>query len=171
MTATVSLVRALLDAASGPGDGRTHGHHQFRRRLFADLVPGRAPGDWIDGEQLALTVSCGAQEAEQQVAAIEADADVGTLGLEVSELSAAVAERLGVKNSDGVVIASVKSGSLAERVGLRSGDVIVEVNRKRIRDVEDFRKAIDAANLEDGVLLLTRSAAGSRFVVLKSNAS
>jgi serine protease Do len=86
------------------------------------------------------------------------------LGIEAETLTSEVAERLGVNAKHGVVITDVRAGSPAERAGLTAGMVIVEANRKPVKTVGEFRKALDEAG--DDVLLLVRSEHGSRFLVL-----
>ncbi len=45
--------------------------------------------------------------------------------------------------SEGVLVASVKSGSTAARAGLRKGDVIRAINREDIIDLDDFETLIE----------------------------
>jgi serine protease Do len=91
------------------------------------------------------------------------------LGLEVSDLSADVAKKLDIKEGEGVVITDVQSGSAAESAGLTSGMVVVQVNKKPVKSLEDFRTAMGDQSVEKGVLLLVRDARGTRFVVIRSS--
>ena len=97
-----------------------------------------------------------------------APSEFKSLGLEVSDLTADVAKQLGLSETKGVVITSVASGSAAESAGLKAGMVISRVGTQDVTSVDQFRTAVNAANLKDGVLLLVKSAEGSRFLVLKS---
>ncbi|MFC1597095.1 PDZ domain-containing protein, partial [Planctomycetota bacterium] len=90
------------------------------------------------------------------------------LGLQIETLSAEVAEQLGVKDTSGVVITDVRSGSPADQAGLESGMVITQANHKPVKNLDDFRKVVDNPALEKGVLLLVRTSEGTRFVVLKT---
>ena len=45
--------------------------------------------------------------------------------------------------SEGVLVASVKSGSTAARAGLRKGDIIRAINREDIIDLDDFETLIE----------------------------
>jgi serine protease Do len=89
------------------------------------------------------------------------------LGLQVSSLDAAVAEQLGMKGVEGVVITNVRSGGPADRAGLSSGMVITQVNRHAVKSLEEFTTAVKKAESSEGLLLLVRSQEGSRFVVVK----
>ena len=72
-----------------------------------------------------------------------------------------------MKVEHGVVITDVRSGSPADMAGLGTGMVIIEANRQPVKSVDDFRKAMGSKPLDKGVLLLVRSAEGSRFVVIR----
>ncbi|MGN6135161.1 MAG: Do family serine endopeptidase [Aureliella sp.] len=90
------------------------------------------------------------------------------LGLELSNLDAAVAEQLGIKGEEGVVITSVTPGSVADRAGLESGMVIAQINRKPVKDMSAAEKALSGYKSGDDLLLLIKTEAGSRFIVIGS---
>lgn len=63
-------------------------------------------------------------------------------GLEVVNVSPAVAEELGLPSSvEGVAVSNIK-GSLARRFGFKKGDVIVELNERKLGSVADLRKVL-----------------------------
>lgn len=95
-------------------------------------------------------------------------AKVDRLGLQVDTLTKEVADQLGLQAGEGVVITEVAPGSLADRAGLSTGMVITQVNRKPVKSVEDFKKALDAQPVSKGVLLLIRTPEGSRFVAIRA---
>lgn len=126
------------------------------------------------GKQLELSFKAEQQPSEFGTAGRRADRSGETpdsqfslFGMEVSELDAAVAEQLGIQDAQGVVITSVQPGSPAARAGLESGMVISQVNRKPVTSVDELRAAVKAAKEGDNLLLLVRTAVGSRFVVVK----
>ncbi|MBF0188423.1 MAG: DegQ family serine endoprotease [Magnetococcales bacterium] len=76
-------------------------------------------------------------------------------GMEVKPLSPVMRERLGVEDRiKGVVISDVKTDSPASEAGLQRGDVLVEINRRSIRTVGDFRKALATVKSGSPPLLL-----------------
>ncbi|MCG3150253.1 MAG: Periplasmic serine endoprotease DegP [Verrucomicrobiae bacterium] len=85
-------------------------------------------------------------------------------GLTVEPLTDRQAQALGLDKETGVMIAEVEPGSSAAEAGLRTGDLIVEVNRQRVTNVEEFRKGLKDA--KDKALLLVKNQEASRFVVL-----
>jgi serine protease Do len=90
------------------------------------------------------------------------------LGLQVGPLSDDVAAQLGIAGTSGVVITAVESGSPADRAGLEPLMVITQIGRKPVKSAADFETDVKSASPDKGVLLLVRSAEGSKFVVLKS---
>jgi len=89
-------------------------------------------------------------------------------GLEVGPLTADVAQQLQVGEGTGVVVTNVVPGSAAAEVGLAPGVVITEVNRAAVHTLDEFRAAVEASSDGKDLLLLVRTAGGSRFVVLKA---
>jgi serine protease Do len=90
------------------------------------------------------------------------------LGLQVETLTADLAEQLGVKAASGVVITNVVQGSPADMAHLSNGMVITEVNRKPVKSVDDFRKAVNERTIAKGLLLLVQTSDGSLYVVLRA---
>ena len=64
-------------------------------------------------------------------------------GLMVENLTPQLSEYFGVKGGQGgVLVRSVEKGSAAETAGLKAGDVIVRVDKDKIDDLGDWRRAI-----------------------------
>lgn len=131
---------------------------------------------WRDGKRQQLAITPASLPDEKLLASGEQAESVSPeaaafdrLGIEVETLTPQVAEQLGVKADKGVVITSVRPGGLAAMAGLTPGAVIVEANRKPVASVAEFRKAVESQPLEKGLLLLLRTAQGSRFVVLQAD--
>ncbi|MFQ5694249.1 MAG: trypsin-like peptidase domain-containing protein, partial [Nitrospinota bacterium] len=64
------------------------------------------------------------------------------LGLRVRRMSATLSRRMGLDLPGGVIITHVRDGSVARAAGLREGDVILEINRKPVRGMEDYRRLL-----------------------------
>jgi len=89
-------------------------------------------------------------------------------GLQVGPLTGDVAQQLGITGASGVVITGVEDGSPADKAGLKPSEVVTQVSRKPVKSVAEFEAEVKNASAEKGLLLLVRSAEGSRFVVVKS---
>jgi serine protease Do len=139
-------------------------------------IGGKAPMVVVrDGKRMTLNVTLGEQPEDYGLARNDSrgfskpdSSTFDKLGLQMETLSPEVAEQLGVKDTSGVVITDVRTGSPADQAGLESGMVITQANHKPVKSLDDFRKATDNQSLEKGVLLLVRTSEGARFVVLKA---
>lgn len=91
------------------------------------------------------------------------------LGITVEELNKQTADRLGIRDSKGLVISTVKPGSAAEDAGVAPGSIIMEINGQRPETVAAFN-AITAKLVKDEVvrLLLKRPDNSVHYVALKA---
>jgi len=72
--------------------------------------------------------------------------------------------KIGEMPARGVVITAVSPDSRAADAGLREGDVIIEVNRVRVKDMDDFRSVVKRVKGNKVLLLVYRN--GSHFYIL-----
>ena len=117
-----------------------------------------------DKKEIALSVAVGELKEEEVVAAVP---EKGELGLTVQRLTPQMAESLGLEKSEGVVITSVEAGSAGDEAGIRRGDIILEVDRKAVRNVDEYKKAVAGSRKGRGVLFLVRRGDSTIFLALK----
>ncbi|HSQ12622.1 MAG TPA: DegQ family serine endoprotease, partial [Candidatus Deferrimicrobium sp.] len=131
----------------------------------ARVVPGAAVQIKVirDGRETALSLTIGEMK-EAEVTAAEQE---GELGLTVQQLTPQLAETLGLERGAGLVISAVKPGSAAEEAGLRTGDVLVEINRRPVKNLADYNREIAGNDKAKSVLFLVRRGQSSLFLALK----
>jgi serine protease Do len=117
-----------------------------------------------DKKEITLNVAVGELKDEEVVAAAP---EKGELGLTVQRLTPQMAESLGLEKAEGVVVSAVESGSTAEEAGIRRGDVIMEVDRKAVRTLDEYKKAVAGVRKGRGVLFLVRRGESTLFLALK----
>ncbi|MCB1025048.1 MAG: DegQ family serine endoprotease [Acidobacteria bacterium] len=66
----------------------------------------------------------------------------GMLGVGIQDLNSDLAENFGVKDVNGVLVNSVKTGSAADRAGIKRGDVIVGVQGGSVSDGNELRNKV-----------------------------
>ncbi len=67
-------------------------------------------------------------------------------GLTVANLNPALAEEIGLEVlQPGVIVFGIRRGSIAHRLDFRPGDMLLKVNGRAIRDVEDLREVVRQA--------------------------
>jgi serine protease Do len=89
----------------------------------------------------------------------------GEYGFEVTELTPQVAQRYNVKETAGVIVVAVEPNSKAQAAGIQQGDLIIEVNRKNVASVKDFKNLIDQHKKENGINLLVKRMNGGLMVI------
>lgn len=150
-------------------------------RQLAAVVARSNPGSKLplkivrDGKDMTLNVTAQQMPEDFRVVKHNDTSDdkeidgtsVKSLGVEVAPLTADRADELGLKVKEGVLIVAVNDESPAARAGLQTGMVVERVGQKPVRNPEQLAEAMKDVSLERGVLLLVRTAEGSRFVVVK----
>lgn len=77
----------------------------------------------------------------------------GSLGIQLQDLDAELAEAFGISNRQGAVIVNVLEGTPAQKAGLQAGDVIVSVNGRPVQNASAVRNAIGLMQVGDRVAL------------------
>lgn len=128
-----------------------------------------------DGKPKTIKVKIGEQPKDvasigQESSGVQGEGDNKALvGVEVRNLNAEIAERLGLPpDSKGVVITDIDPSSKAAEAGLRVGDIINEINREPVKNVEDFKRIVAKLGKDENPLLLVKRREGKFFVVVKS---
>jgi len=115
-------------------------------------------------KEITLTVAVGELKEEEVVASVP---EKGELGMTVQRVTPQMAESLGLEKAEGVVVTDVESGSAADEAGIRRGDVIVQIDRKSIRSVDEYKKSVAAIRKGKGVLFLVKRGESTLFLALK----
>jgi serine protease Do len=115
-------------------------------------------------KELPITVT---PSREEQVASAEDAPDPAALGLTVRDLTPELAHELNAGDTRGVMVAAVAPGSSAAASGLKPHDLILQVNRKSVRDVGAYQRALKENGAGKIVLLLIKRDNGTLFIPLR----
>jgi serine protease Do len=147
---------------------RIEGYAQLSRTI-ALLAPGSnvAIGVIRDGKEMTLHVTISERDDDWNVSpargegpgAPKGEADQ-LLGLTVRDLPQESARHLG--RDGGVLIAAVEAGSPAAKAGLNAGDVLLEINRRPVRSLGDYREVM--RNISAGEMVLLRLQRGESAI-------
>jgi serine protease Do len=126
-----------------------------------------------DGKDKTFTVTLDELSENQTAQGMRksGSSDVGedTLdGVEVSDLDAQLRREFDIPaNVRGAVVTHVDEDAPAYRAGLRAGDVVLEIDRKPVRNADDAVKL--SKDIKDNVLLRVWSKGGSRYMVVDNS--
>jgi serine protease Do len=146
-------------------DGKEVSEPKDLSRLVASAPVGKVVNVKLmrDGKAIERTVKIGEMEKSGETAQMPSHK---SLGITVQQLTPEIARSLGLKHEMGVVVTRVEPGSSADEADIQTGDVIQEVNRKPVKDVEDFRQKIDQSKNQDSILLLIQRGQSSLFAAV-----
>ena len=119
-----------------------------------------------EGKEKAFEVTLG-ELKDDQGEAVETS-QRPELGISVMELTPELAERLGLPEAEGVVVAGIEDGSPAAESGIKPGDLILEINREEIGSLSDYRKAIVDVRKGETILFLIRRGSNTLFFTLEA---
>lgn len=138
-------------------------------RLVAGLEPGATAHVEVvrDGKRTNLNVALSERRDAVVTASLPQTKSELKLGIDVQDLTAGLAEKFHLRESRGVLISKVDTGSLAQAEGLREGDLVKEVNRVDIGTVGEFTVAVSKVKRGDTILLRVLREDRAFYVVLK----
>ncbi|HEX7814060.1 Do family serine endopeptidase [Dyella sp.] len=91
----------------------------------------------------------------------------GTLGIDTQDITPRIAQVLGLKNNNGVVVTRVGNGSVAEQADVQTGDVITAIDGKPLKNPQELRNAEGLLPVGSSVKLTITRNGTSRDVTLK----
>ena len=138
----------IVGKGNGRG-GRVQGYEDFIQ-TDASINPGNSGGPLVDGMGRVIGISTAILSRTGMNAGIgfaipinmalhivedlldDGAVQRGFLGVQITDLDSALAERLGFKEQGGAVVMMVGAGSPAEKAGIQLEDVIVSINNQRV---------------------------------------
>lgn len=120
-----------------------------------------------DGKSMVKTVTIG-ELKDEEAAAVPDAAGSNDIGMELTELTEDMALRYNLEETEGVLVTTVEPMSPAGQAGIRERDIITQVDRKDVRDLDDYYQAVNEARKKkrDKILLLVTRGKTSQFVVI-----
>ena len=120
-----------------------------------------------DKKAMDLSVKI-AERTEKAIASAAGPSSTGEtsneLGIEIEKVPAATAEKLGIKEGEGVRVRDLEAGGAGSQMGLKSGDVILEVDGKSVSDVTMFNKAVAESKKNKLIRLKVQRGSGNLYL-------
>ena len=89
------------------------------------------------------------------------------LGVKAQDLTDEARQQYGIRAARGVLITGVAPGGPADKADIRPGAVILEVNHKQVRSVEEFEEAVKSIPESRNVLLLVLDRGMKFYAVIR----
>jgi serine protease Do len=163
-----------------PELAKSFGLEKGKGALVADVIAGGAAekggirrGDIIvrfDGKEIhAMKLKLKVGELKEEAAARAEQKASVDLGMSVQEITPEMARQLRLKETGGVIVSQVESGSPADEAGLQRGDIIQEINGQSIRRLDDYRTAMGKVKKDEVVRLLVKRGERNIYLAFRSN--
>jgi serine protease Do len=139
-------------------------------RMVADTAPGSKATLKVlrEGKEKTLNLTIVELTDERQAQAKEEGAAEKTpLGLEVQNLTPALAQQFRLRDNKGVVVVQVESGSPAADANIRPGDLILEVNGAVIATVKEYREAVAKVKKDSIARFLVKRAGRTLYLTVE----
>ena len=148
-------------------DGRSVDDSKDLPRIVASTTVGKTVTVKLlrDGKEVERQAKVGEME-EENTSETEKSPIHPSLGVTVQNLTPQVARELGLKKIAGVVVTGVEPGSPAAEALIQAGVVIQAVNRKPVKNVDDFVKIVEKAKGDGSLLLLVQRGQNTLFAAV-----
>jgi serine protease Do len=118
-----------------------------------------------DGKEKEFSVTIGElKEKESEAATRE---EKSNLGLTAEQITPDLARRYGLSEDEGILITQVEPGSPADDAGVKRGDIIKEINRKPVKSMSQYLKALEKRKSGENILFLIKRGRNSIWIVIK----
>jgi len=131
------------------------------RNDLVKIIGNLPPDKWTNfelyrnGSKMNLNLKLGRRDDDKNIGQ---DGSINVWpGITVVEATDDIRQSLNLDTSKGnVVVANVTKGSPAEAAGLRPGDIVLRVDNKKIKSMNDFYTILNAANNQEVMLRIYR---------------
>lgn len=116
-----------------------------------------------NGKEMPISLAVGTFPEEQAKAISKA----AKIGFEVENLTPEIARNLGYLNQNGVLVTKVEPGSPASWAGIKKGALILTLNSREVKTVEQFNQILKDFEPNKPLLLLVKQGEYTHFVSIK----
>jgi serine protease Do len=127
-------------------------------RIVAATVVGKSVkvGLIRDGKPLEIEVTVAEGREETREAQNSAPEVEKNFGLVVQNITPEIAHHLNLKDTRGVIVTDIQNGSPGDDADVKAGDIIKEINRKPVRNMDDFKEILGKARPKEGIVMLVK---------------
>ena len=108
-----------------------------------------------DGKRKKLVIEVAEMVSPEEALKITSKIEK-SLGFTVGPITPQVVEDLSLENNEGVVILEVKEKGSASWAGIENNDIIISINRKKVKNMDDYKKIIRKLESKKQILLIIK---------------
>lgn len=75
------------------------------------------------------------------------------MGITAAVIDSELQKQFKLDSAEGLVVVNIERGSLGAKLGLQPGDVVLEVNRTKMKTLDDWNRVMEAKNRSLGILM------------------
>jgi serine protease Do len=117
-----------------------------------------------DGRKKTFQVKVGELKEEKE-APVTSEKEP-QVGMTVEEITPEIARNFNLSETSGLVVVRVERNSPASEAGIRPGDIILEVDQKPIKELDQFNRKMQGYNPGDKVLFLIKRGGLTQYLTL-----
>jgi serine protease Do len=117
-----------------------------------------------DGQEKTFQITIAERTEKTEMASAKISGEA--FGMTVQEITPDIAGQLGLPVKKGIIVVDVQQGSLADEVGIQPQDIILQINKKKVATMKEYKQEIAKAGSKGSVLLLIKRGRATFFVPL-----
>ncbi len=112
------------------------------------------------GKELTFRVDIAKRTEDKESLALKQPMEETVLGMTVSALTKKLARRFNISETEGVVVVSVEQEGPADKADVQEGDLILEIDHKPIKTLDDYQSQIEKVKKGETVPFLIKRKRG-----------
>lgn len=112
------------------------------------------------GKELTFRVDIAKRTEDKESLALQQPVEETVLGMTVSALTKELAKRFNISETEGVVVVSVEQDGPADKADVQKGDLILEIDHKPIKTLDDYQSQIEKVKKGETVPFLIKRKRG-----------
>ena len=118
-----------------------------------------------DGKKKTLEIEVGLLKEEEEAGAAPPSGE--NFGMVLQKITPELADSMNLEEHSGLLVSDIDQGGPAWEAGIRRGDIILEVNRKTVTDLKEFRAAVKSREKNRATLFLVKRSGNTLFFGVK----
>ena len=113
-----------------------------------------------DGKERTVRVKIAKRTEEKETLATNQPEEQMDLGMRVAVLTKDLARQFDLSEDEGIVVIDVEEGSPADKADVQKGDLILEIDHKAVKTLEDYNAVVKKVKKGDVISLLVKRRRG-----------